>query len=356
MEWNLPLLQDNFAQIDIDRIVTIPLSFYQSQDRLIWHHNTTGVYTVKTGFHLANSISEKNRESSSDDFKSWNKVLHGGSQRDPSSLVAYAISYLEKYRSAKVNSCNNNTHQQQSSIAPELSQNHSAPHPGISHQQRQHFGNVNSHNPCRMDGHRHAQSLDTQTRAAHHVNQNENHSSWQAANQHPHPSTSINNQYGNSSTTVAGNNWRLTDEIVWMPPEGNVLKMNIDAATNVQDKKLGIGAVVCNYKGEVIVAFSKPAQGCFRSDEMEAKALFHSLNWATQHQLSIAHVKTDAQRVSNALNPSHRNLSCFTDLIDDVCCILSFFLGVTVTHARRQANQAAHGLAKYALELDEDVS
>ncbi|KAM6583541.1 hypothetical protein CsatB_010543 [Cannabis sativa] len=146
------------------------------------------------------------------------------------------------------------------------------------------------------------------------------------------------------------------DEIVWKPPAGNSLKMNIDAATNVQDKKLGIGAVVRNYKGEVIAAFSKPAQGSFRSDEMEAKALFHSLNWATQNQLSITHVETDAQRLSSALNSSHRDLSCFTDLVDDVRCLLSFFPGVTVTHARRQANQAAHGLAKYALELDEDVS
>uniref|UniRef100_A0A803PY24 Uncharacterized protein n=1 Tax=Cannabis sativa TaxID=3483 RepID=A0A803PY24_CANSA len=75
MGWNLPLLHEDFAQIDIDRILTIPLSFYQSNDRLIWHHNTNGLYSVKSGFHLANSISEKDQESSSDDYKTWWKFF-----------------------------------------------------------------------------------------------------------------------------------------------------------------------------------------------------------------------------------------------------------------------------------------
>uniref|UniRef100_A0A803NQ78 RNase H type-1 domain-containing protein n=1 Tax=Cannabis sativa TaxID=3483 RepID=A0A803NQ78_CANSA len=135
-------------------------------------------------------------------------------------------------------------------------------------------------------------------------------------------------------------------EIAWMPPYGNLLKMNIDVAANFQDKILGNGAVVRNYKGEVIAAFSKSVQSCFRSDEIEAKTLFYSLNWATQQQLPIAHVKTDALRVSSALNSLHRDLSCFSDLIDDVRCLLSSFLEVTGTHAHRQANQAACGLAK----------
>lgn len=57
-----------------------------------------------------------------------------------------------------------------------------------------------------------------------------------------------------------------------------MLKLNVDVGAKFDDIKLGIGVVVRNYKGEVIAAFSKPVQGCFRSDEMKAKALFHSLN------------------------------------------------------------------------------
>lgn len=95
-----------------------------------------------------------------------------------------------------------------------------------------------------------------------------------------------------------------------------MLKLNVDAASRFDEHKLGIGAVVRNYKGEVIAAFSRPVQGCFRSDEMEAKTLFNSLNWAVQHQLPIAFVETDALRVFSALNSIHTDLSCFSDLIN----------------------------------------
>ena len=88
---------------------------------------------------------------------------------------------------------------------------------------------------------------------------------------------------------------------------------------------------------------------------MEAKALFHSLKWAIQQRLKIEIVEIDALRVFSALTSTTKDLSSFSDLIDDVRYLLSFFPRVIISHTRRHANEAAHGLAKYALELDEDV-
>uniref|UniRef100_A0A803PK25 RNase H type-1 domain-containing protein n=1 Tax=Cannabis sativa TaxID=3483 RepID=A0A803PK25_CANSA len=340
MEWNMDLLQDNFAQIDIDHIVTILLSFYQSQDRLIWHHNTSGVYSVKSSFHLANSISEKLQESSSDDFKSWWKFFWA-LQLPPKNHTAFDLDQqlsthllgttFDQISRTGLDATNKDSSSQQ--LQPwqyldtlqQLAQHHNLT---INHE---------SHNMAARY-------------TIHHDASNHNLNSCHVANQQQLPLTSELHNYGILQQNVTSDDGRQKNKIAWMPPKGNLLKMNIDVAANFHDKILGIGAVVRNNKGEVIAAFSKRVQGCFRSDEMEAKALFHSLNWATQQQLLITHVETDALRVSSALNSPHGDVSCYSDLIVDVRCLLFSFPGVTVTYARRQANQAAHSLAKYALK------
>uniref|UniRef100_A0A803RCC8 RNase H type-1 domain-containing protein n=1 Tax=Cannabis sativa TaxID=3483 RepID=A0A803RCC8_CANSA len=65
----------------------------------------------------------------------------------------------------------------------------------------------------------------------------------------------------------------------WKPPHLNGLKPNVDVAVNTSTKVLGIGAIVRNQEGQMM---SKPIKGCFKSDKIEAKALFHALNWISQ--------------------------------------------------------------------------
>uniref|UniRef100_A0A803NSH2 RNase H type-1 domain-containing protein n=1 Tax=Cannabis sativa TaxID=3483 RepID=A0A803NSH2_CANSA len=152
-----------------------------------------------------------------------------------------------------------------------------------------------------------------------------------------------------TSANAAAMKARPTEGVPWKPPLLNKLKLNVDATINTADKILGIGAIIRIHDGQVVAALSKPVQGCFRSDEMEAKALFHALNWITQLSLKIDYVETDALRVSSAINNASSDLSSFSDLILDVRCLLSFFPSIVVSHVRRNVNQGAHGLAKYAL-------
>ncbi|KAM6563586.1 hypothetical protein CsatB_023584 [Cannabis sativa] len=170
----------------------------------------------------------------------------------------------------------------------------------------------------------------------------------------PHSAVNLLNTAA-TSTNSAAFKTRPTEGIPWKPPSLHKLKLNVDVAVNTVDKILGVGAIVRDHDGQVVAALSKPIQGCFRSDEMEAKALFHALNWITQLDLEIDYVETDALRVSSAINHASSDLSAFSDLILDVRCLLSFFPGIVVSHVKRNANQAAHGLAKYALGLDVDT-
>ncbi|XP_060961932.1 uncharacterized protein LOC133032110 [Cannabis sativa] len=142
----------------------------------------------------------------------------------------------------------------------------------------------------------------------------------------------------------------------WHPPEAGCFKLNVDAACDNAGAVIGFGALIRGHYGNVIAGLSKPFRGCFSPKEMEAAAFFPSVNWAIQHQLPIHIIETDALVVVNALNKtsSTRFVIPFYDLVDDISYLLFYFPGAKVSHAKKDANEAAHALAKFALRLDED--
>uniref|UniRef100_A0A803QGR4 RNase H type-1 domain-containing protein n=1 Tax=Cannabis sativa TaxID=3483 RepID=A0A803QGR4_CANSA len=159
-----------------------------------------------------------------------------------------------------------------------------------------------------------------------------------------------------SPTATASSNAEALPSEPWQPPEIEILKLNVDATCDKAKNIIGIGAIIRDAYGRVIVAFSKLIIGNFTSHEMEAKALFYSLNLAIQLQQLIGQIETDALMVSNALNASFSAISSFKDLIVDITSLLSFFHRVSINHVKRSANMATHSLARYALELDETCS
>ncbi|KAM6559150.1 hypothetical protein CsatA_028389 [Cannabis sativa] len=383
-EWNMELLNQYFGQLDIERILSIPLSFFSNTDRLIWHGTSSGVYTVKSGFHLATTLEEQDQSSSSNLQSSWWKTFWNLTLPSKIKIFAWKVmnnalptaAALYKRKVIDSAACSMCTNAWESIGHALFSCKHARSvwkATGFSFDFRQaqqmsngdylfHLSTLHSqsnleliictmwalwssrnrtlHGSPREDGQR------TATFASDYLAKCRNHTSKKQTTAVGQPvvptaSTSCNN------TSATG--------IRWLPPTGLGLKINVDAAVNNAEKKLGIGAIVRDSSGQVVAALSKPVQGCFRSDEMEAKALFHSLNWVLQYQFNITNIETDALRVYQALNSTSTDLSSFSDLILDVRCLLSFFPEAHISHTKRNANHAAHGLAKHALALDQDI-
>ncbi|KAK1379408.1 hypothetical protein POM88_026152 [Heracleum sosnowskyi] len=51
--WNTSKLQNHVSAKAISDLMSIPLSFTNANDRLVWHHNSKGNYTVKSGYFIA---------------------------------------------------------------------------------------------------------------------------------------------------------------------------------------------------------------------------------------------------------------------------------------------------------------
>ena len=71
-EWNVELIKTTFWPIDWDVIFSIPLGMTESTDRRIWHFDSKGCYTVRSGYHVAmNAMVEEHSSTVSSDNNWW---------------------------------------------------------------------------------------------------------------------------------------------------------------------------------------------------------------------------------------------------------------------------------------------
>lgn len=75
--WNDDFLKTNLLPLDVEMIKSIPVSCYSAEDRMIWHYDEKGCYSVKSGYHIA--MQTKHLPSSlkgSADKQWWNFLWH----------------------------------------------------------------------------------------------------------------------------------------------------------------------------------------------------------------------------------------------------------------------------------------
>ncbi|XP_060961850.1 uncharacterized protein LOC133032047 [Cannabis sativa] len=381
-QWDLPLLQQFFSALDVERILSVPLSFFSSRDVLIWHHHSSGLYTVKSGYHLAADIDIIDQSSSSNRDSHWWKFFWSLQLPPKVKIFAWRAIHdalpvatsLVKRKVITDSTCS------------------------VCKQAWESVGHALFSCKYAKAVWRHSNLVfDWRLSAAMYKGDYILHLStiyskaemeqifcslwtiWTERNRivHGHkarpakdlasyaltgPAATCTYQQplqSSASAPLAPTSYQQPQPQVvpvaqqWRPPEANGYKLNVDAAIDVHQKVIGIGAIIRDSNGNVVAAFSKQQPGNFSSHEMEAIALFQSLNWVIQQQLPISLVESDALMVVNALRAPFNSISSFHDLIVDVLCLLSFLSDVTITHVKREANMAAHCLAKFALGVDE---
>ena len=104
---------------------------------------------------------------------------------------------------------------------------------------------------------------------------------------------------------------RRANQQRWMPPPENVLKLNVDAAINNKDQVTGLGAVIRNSDGLVIVAGIKQAQLREGVSFAEAEAIQWGLQVAKKAAIFSLIVETDCKEVAELINNTKGNRTIF---------------------------------------------
>uniref|UniRef100_A0A803QQJ1 Reverse transcriptase domain-containing protein n=1 Tax=Cannabis sativa TaxID=3483 RepID=A0A803QQJ1_CANSA len=144
-----------------------------------------------------------------------------------------------------------------------------------------------------------------------------------------------NFQHASSSTSIVNVDQTVADHLPWKPPLAGKLKLNVDATVLSSHNKMGYGALIRDSRGEVLAALSKPATCNFKPQEMEAKAMFHALQWARQLHFQVELVETDFLVLVNSIHVLSSSFLSFKDLILDDLIFLMF---VYLTFIKMQTN------------------
>ncbi|KAF5445648.1 hypothetical protein F2P56_034686 [Juglans regia] len=157
----------------------------------------------------------------------------------------------------------------------------------------------------------------------------------------------------------------LTEELVvnptahvgtpkWSKPKVGSFKVNWDATVNQREGHIGIGVLIRDHQGLPIGSLQ--AHRSFKGTPFDAEAYGILLAAVFCKELGITQclLEGDSNQVVDLMNHHPKNWSLGGCLVEDVRMVLNSFACWSVVHTFREANMAAHHLAKSALKCTED--
>uniref|UniRef100_A0A803NSG7 Uncharacterized protein n=1 Tax=Cannabis sativa TaxID=3483 RepID=A0A803NSG7_CANSA len=341
-------LKSNFLDIDIDKILSVPLSTFSHDDKIIWHHETTGIYTVKSGYILASKFADQEAPSvSSLSTQLWK---HFWKLNIPSKVRIFLWKAVQECLP----------------VAAILQQRHIAASAICS--------------LCRSNNESIVHALFLCKRAK---------KVWRGSSflldRIIHESSTFKDIFFKASETWPQQELEQFACILWSiwternkeyhgtkPKPHEVLLVsalsylgefqasrqasptNLRNEVHRNNEPTRFLVAQSSSDGQVVAAMSKPHPGCFKPEVMEALALRYSLQWLQSMNLPIHYIETDSLLVVKGLQARSLNVSDFHSVLHDISILMSNFPGVQISHVFRSANTFAHILAKYALSVDKE--
>jgi ribonuclease HI len=137
--------------------------------------------------------------------------------------------------------------------------------------------------------------------------------------------------------------------VQWKAHSLGLYKINWDAAIDMKNRRMGVGIIARDYQGLVVAAHSLTLHGYTDSLVAEAWAALHAVDLAKESGLLDIILEGDALQVVNEINLAIHFFSKIGHFTDDIRSVLHSLRSFRIIHVKREANSAAHVLAKTAV-------
>ncbi|KAF5450596.1 hypothetical protein F2P56_030930 [Juglans regia] len=138
----------------------------------------------------------------------------------------------------------------------------------------------------------------------------------------------------------------------WEPPPRGFLKLNVDGAMFLNLRKAGVGVVVRDNKGKLVMAASKMGNEVDDPTTIELMALLRGLQLCVHLGFSKIVVESDCMLMVQELKDDQDSFSTNVNLIKEAKSLLQHFQEVEIQHVHCMGNEVAHRLACYSWNVD----
>jgi ribonuclease HI len=132
----------------------------------------------------------------------------------------------------------------------------------------------------------------------------------------------------------------------WSKPPAGFMKLNTDAAVNVETRRASTGCVIRDASGQFVAACRNEIDGVIDVTTAEAQAVRDGLRLAERAGCTRIYVETDSMNVVTAFEDPTSNRIVGMAYLDECRTIMAGFASTRLTHCPREANQAADLIAK----------
>ncbi|KAM2292630.1 hypothetical protein ACFXTI_027340 [Malus domestica] len=336
--WRTEMISDGFNQVDVLLILSIPLSQVGIDDRLVWHHTTDGVYSVKTWYGLAIKLMEdgvlgrKGRGAPSDFNKLnlvWNNIWR---LKVPNKIKIFIWRY-----------CNN---------ALAVRRNLKLWHMRIDNLGKIFKNRDNADEICQDFAF-----------GLWRLWKNRNEVVFNGIHRQPLEiletwRKSITEYRASEAPEPADNCLRVTKPItdsgktsgMWQKPRYGTIKINTDAAWCKNTMRMGVGWLGCDFAGLLQAAGGSGIGYCHSAAVAEATAIRAALMACIDHGFDDVIIESDARMIILMLKKEVLIDFSIECILGDIEILAQKLMSVSFAFVSREGNRAAYSVAKYVFK------